>query len=53
VSLLNPAAPQFGPPFPEPVNTDFAIAQAVALAFFIVVGVVAVIRFRPAPTAAL
>ena len=53
VSLLNPAAPQLGPPFPEPVNTDFAIAQAVALAFFIVVGVVAVIRFRPAPTAAL
>src|SRR5665647_2744816 len=50
VSLLNPAAPQFGPPFPEPVNTHFAIAQAVALAFFVVVGVVAVIRFRPAPT---
>lgn len=53
VSLLNAAAPQIGPPFPEPVNTHFAIAQAVALAFFIVVGVVAVIRFRPAQPAPL
>jgi hypothetical protein len=49
VPLLNAAAPQFGPPFPEPVNTHFAIAQAAALAFFVIVGVVAVIKFRPAP----
>lgn len=49
VSLLNAAAPQVGPPFSEPVNTHFVIAQAVALAFFVIVGVVAVIRFRPAP----
>jgi hypothetical protein len=53
VSLLNAAAPQFGPPFPEPVNTHFVIAQAVALAFFVIVGVVAVIRFRPAQPAPL
>ena len=31
VSLLNPHAPQVGPPFPEPQNTQFAIAQGVAL----------------------
>ena len=48
VPLLNAAAPQIGPPFPEPVNTHFVIAQAVALAFFVIVGVVAVIKFRPA-----
>ncbi len=48
VPLLNAAAPQIGPPFAEPVNTHFLIAQAVALAFFVIVGVVAVIKFRPA-----
>jgi hypothetical protein len=47
VSLLNAKAPQVGPPFAEPVNTHFAIAQGVALVLFVVLGVLAVVRFRP------
>ena len=47
VAFLNPAAPVVGPPFAAPQNTHFAIAQGVALLFFIVVGIVDVIRFRP------
>jgi hypothetical protein len=49
VSLLNPLAPQVGPPFSEPTNTHFVIAQSVALLLFVVLGIVAAIRFRPAP----
>ena len=48
LSALNANAPQVGPPFAEPVNTHFAIAQAVALVVFVVLGILAVIRFRPA-----
>ena len=49
LSLLNASAPQVGPPFPEPVNTHFAIVQIAARAFIVIVGIVAAIRFRPAP----
>jgi len=49
VSFLNPLAPQIGPPFPEPQNSHFVIAQAVALVFFVVVGFAAALRFRPGP----
>ena len=49
VSFVNPLAPQVGPPFPEPQNTQFMIAQAAALAFFAVLGLVAALRFRPGP----
>jgi hypothetical protein len=49
VSILNPHAPQVGPPFSEPQDTQFAIAQGVALAILVVLGVLAAIRFRPAP----
>ena len=49
VSLLNPLAPQVGPPFPEPQNTHFVVAQVVAMAFFLVLGFVAALRFRPGP----
>ena len=49
VSLLNPLAPQVGPPFSEPQNTHFVIAQAAALVFFVVLGIVAALRFRPGP----
>jgi hypothetical protein len=48
LSLLNPHAPQVGPPFPEPQNTQFAIAQAAALAVLLVLGVIAAFKFRPA-----
>jgi hypothetical protein len=49
VSILNPHAPQIGSPFPEPQNTQFAITQGAALVILVVLGVLAAIRFRPAP----
>ena len=49
LSLLNPHAPQVGPPFPEPQNTHFAIAQGVALVILLVLGMIAAFKFRPAP----
>jgi hypothetical protein len=47
ISLLNPHAPQVGPPFAEPVNMHFVIAQGAALVFFVVIGAIAAYRFRP------
>jgi hypothetical protein len=47
VTFLNPLAPQLGPPFAEPQNTQFVIAQGVALLFFVVMGIAAAIKFRP------
>ena len=49
ISFLNPLAPQVGLPFPERQNTHFAIAQVVAMAFFVVLGILAALRFRPGP----
>ena len=49
IFFLNPLAPQVGPPFAEPQNTHFVIAQVVAMAFFVVLGILAAIRFRPGP----
>ncbi len=48
ISILNPHAPQVGPPFPEPQNMQFVIAQGAALVILVVLGVIAAIRFRPA-----
>jgi hypothetical protein len=45
--LLNPLAPQVGPPFPEPINTHFAIAQGAALVIIAVLGLIAAFKFRP------
>lgn len=50
VALLNPHAPQIGPPFPEPQNLHFMIAQGAALAFFVVLGLLSAVRFRPCPS---
>jgi hypothetical protein len=47
LSTLNVKAPQVGPPFAEPANTHFAIAQGVALVLFLLLGFLAVVRFRP------
>ena len=47
VTFLNPRAPQVGPPFSEPQNTQFMIAQAAALVIMIVLGLVAAFKFRP------
>ncbi len=49
LSLINPLAPQIGPPFPEPVNTHFAIAQAAGLVIIAVLGLIAAFKFRPGP----
>ncbi len=51
VSQLNPQAPQVGPPFPEPQNTQFAIAQGVVLVMLVVLGLIAAFKFRPAQQA--
>ena len=47
LSLLNPHAPQVGPPFSEPQNTHFIIAQSVALVVLLVLGLIAAFKFRP------
>jgi hypothetical protein len=47
LKFLNPAAPMVGPPFAEPANTYFIVAQAVALLFFVAMGFLAAKKFRP------
>jgi hypothetical protein len=47
VAFLNPLAPQVGPPFAGATNTQFAIAQTAALVLFVLLGIFAVIKFRP------
>ena len=47
LSFLNPAAPMVGPPFAEPANTRFIIAQSVALLVFVLIGAIAAKKFRP------
>jgi hypothetical protein len=47
LKFLNPAAPMVGPPFAEPANTYFIVAQAAALLFFVVMGFLAARKFRP------
>jgi hypothetical protein len=47
VTFLNPLAPQVGPPFSEPQNTQFMIAQAAALVIMIVLGLVGAFKFHP------
>lgn len=49
VALLNPLAPQVGPPFAGATNTQFAIAQGVALVLFVAIGIIAAFKFRPGP----
>jgi hypothetical protein len=47
LKFLNPSAPMVGPPFPEPVMTHFAIVQGATIVFFLVIGFLAVRKFRP------
>jgi len=42
-------APQVGPSFPDPQNTQSAIAQGVMLVLLLVLGMVAALKFHPAP----
>ena len=52
LTLLNPRAPEIGPPFAEPQNTLFMATQGLALVAMIVLGALAVRRFRPGITMA-
>ncbi len=47
IAFLNPHAPQVGPPFPDPQNMEFVVAQSVALLILVVLGIVALVKFRP------
>ena len=49
LTLLNPAAPVVGPLFAGDTNTHFVIAQGVVLVIFLVLGIWAALKFRPAP----
>ncbi|MBS0245694.1 MAG: hypothetical protein JSR61_03670 [Proteobacteria bacterium] len=53
VNLINPAAPipvaQSGPPFGPPTDFHFAIAQGVTLVIFVMLGIVAALKFRRGP----
>jgi hypothetical protein len=49
VTLINPLAPQVGPPFAEPQNLQFMVAQTTVLVVLGVLGFFAVAKFRPTP----
>ena len=50
LTILNPHAPQVGPPFPEPQNLQFVVAQVTVLAILVALGIIALVRFRPVVT---
>ena len=47
IKFLNPHAPQVGPPFLEPQNMQFIVAQGAALVILVALAIVALFRFRP------
>jgi hypothetical protein len=49
VKLINPAAPMVGPPFAEPQQFQFAVAQGAALLIFVMLGLIAALKFRRGP----
>ena len=49
VNFINPAAPVIGPPFGEPQNFQFMVAQVAALVIFVMLGLIAAIKFRRGP----
>jgi hypothetical protein len=49
LTLVNPAAPMVGPPFAEPQQFQFAVAQIAALVIFVMLGIVGAIKFRRGP----
>ena len=49
VNFINPAAPVIGPPFGEPQNFQFMVAQGAALVIFVMLGLIAAIKFRRGP----
>lgn len=49
IKLINPAAPMVGPPFAPPTDFQFAVTQGVALVIFVMLGIIAAIKFRRGP----
>ena len=52
LKIINPAAsfdPPFGPPFPPPTDFHFAVVQGVTLVIFVMLGIIATIKFKRAP----
>ena len=49
IKLINPAAPMVGPPFAPPTDFRFAVTQGVALVIFVMLGLIAAIKFRRGP----
>jgi hypothetical protein len=49
IKLINPAAPMVGPPFAPPTDFQFAVTQGVALVIFVMLGLIAAIKFRRGP----
>ena len=47
IKLINPVAPMVGPPFAPPTDFQFAVTQGVALVIFVMLAIVAAIKFRP------
>lgn len=49
LKIINPSAsfdPPFGPPFPPPTDFHFAVVQGVTLVIFVMLGIVATIKFK-------
>lgn len=52
LKIVNPAAsfdPPLGPPFAPPTDFHFAVSQGAALVIFVMLGIVATIKFRRGP----
>jgi hypothetical protein len=52
LKVINPAAsfdPPFGPPFAPPTDFHFAVVQGVTLVIFVMLGIIAAIKFRRGP----
>jgi hypothetical protein len=49
IKLINPAAPMVGPPFAPPTDFQFAVTQGVMLVIFVMLGLIAAIKFRRGP----
>lgn len=49
ITFINPAAPMVGPPFAEPQQFQFAVTQGVTLIIFMMLGLIAAIKFRRGP----
>lgn len=50
LKIINPTAsfdPPFGPPFAPPTDFHFAVSQGVTLVIFVMLGLIAALKFRP------